>query len=227
MRGQAAGYTLVGDAKSFRLSRTAKNQKDFKIKALDDWRQNDTFACLVAPLYQYPVSNSQIYFQAKQKNVTLLSYVHLKFLLDFPPRGSLRRLWQVAGQLEHTEDAETYWHALDEAVLQIAGRRGDELLEYKAAETTRTKEIGEQGIAYWEEMKRSYHQLTREEAIEKLIKAEKIDAKIKVIRKTISPRSHSLKEPALVRSPWLTTGGLLSAQKTGISCCNRFWAIET
>src|SRR5947209_16423327 len=29
-------YTLVSDAKCFRLSRTAKNQKDFKIKAIDD-----------------------------------------------------------------------------------------------------------------------------------------------------------------------------------------------
>lgn len=184
--GRAADYTLVGDAKSFRLSRSAKNQKDFKIKALDDWRRNDTFACLVAPLYQFPVSNSQIYFQAKQKNVTLLSYVHLKFLLDFPPGGSLRPLWLVAGQLQHDEDAATYWQALDGAVLQVTGADADALLEYKARETARTREIGAQGIAYWEETKRRYNQLTREEAIAKVIKAEKIDAKIEVIRRTIA-----------------------------------------
>ncbi len=35
--GKNSKYSIVGDAKTFRLSRTAKNQKDFKIKALDDW----------------------------------------------------------------------------------------------------------------------------------------------------------------------------------------------
>ena len=31
-------YSLVADAKCFRLSRTAKNQKDFKVSNLSDWR---------------------------------------------------------------------------------------------------------------------------------------------------------------------------------------------
>jgi hypothetical protein len=57
MRGNSADvyaktndYTLVGDAKCFRLSRTAKNQKDFKVSALDDWRRTGTYAVLVSPL---------------------------------------------------------------------------------------------------------------------------------------------------------------------------------
>src|SRR5947209_6923957 len=75
-------YSLVGDAKAFRLSRTAKNQKDFKVEALDDWRRENTFACLIAPLNQFPVENSQIYTQCKERNVTLLSYTHLRFLLE-------------------------------------------------------------------------------------------------------------------------------------------------
>src|SRR5574343_678431 len=32
-------HTIVTDAKAFRLSRTAKNQKDFKVEALDKWRK--------------------------------------------------------------------------------------------------------------------------------------------------------------------------------------------
>jgi HindIII-like restriction endonuclease len=80
--GKASAYTIVGDAKTFRLSRTAKNQKDFKVKALDDWRREDTYAVLVSPLLQYPTNKSQIYSQAIERNVTLMSYTHLKFLLD-------------------------------------------------------------------------------------------------------------------------------------------------
>ena len=32
-------YSFVADAKAFRLSRTAKNQKDFKVQAMDSWKE--------------------------------------------------------------------------------------------------------------------------------------------------------------------------------------------
>lgn len=64
-------YTLVADAKAFRLSRTAKNQKDFKVTALSGWRKDNDFAVLCAPYFQYPVKNSQIYSQALENNVCL------------------------------------------------------------------------------------------------------------------------------------------------------------
>lgn len=35
----AKNYSFVADAKAFRLSRTAKNQKDFKIQAMDGWME--------------------------------------------------------------------------------------------------------------------------------------------------------------------------------------------
>lgn len=76
------GYTLVADAKTFRLSRTAKNQKDFKIATLSKWRgmEND-FAILVAPYFQYPNSTSQIYSSSLSEKVCLLSWEHMLFLL--------------------------------------------------------------------------------------------------------------------------------------------------
>ena len=57
-------YSLVADAKAFRLSRTAKNQKDFKIEALHGWKHGKLHAMVVCPLYQLPVRTSQIYQQA-------------------------------------------------------------------------------------------------------------------------------------------------------------------
>ncbi|MGN0817326.1 MAG: HindIII family type II restriction endonuclease, partial [Candidatus Coproplasma sp.] len=76
-------YSLVGDAKAFRLSRTAKNQKDFKIKSMNDWRGDDNdYAVLVSPYNQYPNTTSQIYSQALTVNVCLLSWEHLYFLLS-------------------------------------------------------------------------------------------------------------------------------------------------
>ena len=56
----AKNYSFVADAKSFRLSRTAKNQKDFKIEALHRWKYGKPFAMIVCPIYQLPSRNSQI-----------------------------------------------------------------------------------------------------------------------------------------------------------------------
>lgn len=36
------GYSLVADAKAFRLSRTAKNQKDFKVESMAHWKGDTT-----------------------------------------------------------------------------------------------------------------------------------------------------------------------------------------
>ncbi len=38
---QGYNYGLVADAKCFRLSRTAKNQKDFEISNLSDWKGSE------------------------------------------------------------------------------------------------------------------------------------------------------------------------------------------
>jgi type II restriction enzyme len=57
------GYTLVADAKAFRMTRTAKNQKDYKIAALSGWRHGSEYAVLCAPFFHYPKTTSQIYAQ--------------------------------------------------------------------------------------------------------------------------------------------------------------------
>ncbi|MDR0220388.1 MAG: HindIII family type II restriction endonuclease [Lachnospiraceae bacterium] len=73
------GYTLVADAKAFRMSRTAKNQKDFKVAALSGWREEAEYAVLCSPYFQYPSTQSQIYKQALEHNICLLSWEHLIF----------------------------------------------------------------------------------------------------------------------------------------------------
>ena len=62
------GYTFVADAKAFRMSRTAKNQKDFKVVVLSGWRKDADYAVLCAPYFQYPSKSGQIYAQAINHN---------------------------------------------------------------------------------------------------------------------------------------------------------------
>ena len=45
-------FSLVADAKAFTLSRTAKNQKDFKVQAMERWRHGLDFAVVVCPIDQ-------------------------------------------------------------------------------------------------------------------------------------------------------------------------------
>ena len=91
------GYSLVADSKSMRLSRTAKNQKDFKIGALgDNWiGTNSTYAVLCCPLYQYPVSKSQIYEQAlNNKKVVAVGEIGLDYYWN-DPEPELQKKWFI------------------------------------------------------------------------------------------------------------------------------------
>ena len=189
--GQTDEYTLVGDAKTFRLSRTAKNQKDFKVSALDSWKQGNNYAMLAAPLTQYPTTKSQIYAQAIEKNVTLISYTHLHFLLDFHNKQSLKPLWETGNILSKSskigsQNSENYWRAIDEATISIVGKKMEDLKKYKLLEIEKTKQIGNEGIIYWKQKIDSFSKLSKEEAIRLLIKSEKIEAKIKTIEKAIN-----------------------------------------
>ena len=94
-------YSLVADAKCFRLSRTAKNQKDFKVSNLSDWRGSENeYAVLVAPYFQYPQSISQIYSKALDNNVCLLAWEHISILLEKNVKEttllSLESLWNAS-----------------------------------------------------------------------------------------------------------------------------------
>ncbi len=188
--GTAKDYTIVGDAKTFRLSRTAKNQKDFKISALDTWRKQNNYALLVAPLMQYPTSKSQIYEQAIKRNVTLLSYTHLHFLLDFYNGNSLREIWETGNRLAILDESEhekfqVYWNEIDKMVCEAVGQSEDKLKEYKLLEIKKTKQIGDEGIAFWKNKIADFNNLSKTEAIRLLIKSEKIEAKIKTIERAI------------------------------------------
>lgn len=184
-------YTIVSDAKCFRLSRTAKNQKDFKIKALDDWRRQDTYALLVAPLSQYPADRSQIYQQAISHNVTLLSYVHLQFLIEKGVKGNLEDLWKITSYISKSYKPQeqkrglTYWHAVDELICKITNQPLEVLKKYKQQEVDKTREVGQEGINYWSSKIKEFNKLSREQAIRLLIKAQRIEQKIETIKKAI------------------------------------------
>lgn len=183
VEGETKDYTFVADGKVFRLSRTAKNQKDFKVEALDKWRNGKDFACLVSPLYQYPKNKSQIYRQAIGRNVTLLSYIHLYFILsqNKPNQFSYKPLWQVGKRLKGAKGTITYWKAIDTTLCKILNKELKELEEIKKLELNLLKESAKEEVAYIEGKIETIKSLSHDEAIERLIKVEKLDRKINQI----------------------------------------------
>lgn len=179
-------YELVGDAKAFRLSRTAKNAKDFKVESLHQWKDGSDYACLLCPIYQYPNTRSQIYAQSIRYDVTLLSYTHFVFLLESEglTPADLESLWQLSGTLEEKKKADPYWQATTEKILEITGR---DLMDWDDVQRELDGILVEQArneIQHWEERKEDVRQLSHDEATEMLIDYMKIDSKIDMIRKT-------------------------------------------
>lgn len=123
------GFSFVADAKVFRLSRTAKNQKDFKVNAMHGWKRGKPHAMIVCPLYQLPSRSSQIYYQAAMLKVCVLSYSHLAAILAFADQAGkersvalLRSLFDTVESLTWSKDAGEYWRAINGSMLRFDAR---------------------------------------------------------------------------------------------------------
>lgn len=185
-------YSLVADAKCFRLSRTAKNQKDFKVSNLSDWRGSENeYAVLVAPYFQYPQSKSQIYSKALDNNVCLLAWEHISIMLEENIKEtislSLESLWN-ASQMIARDKSLSFANAqccflpkMDVYVAKKIGMPasdyGETLNKYKRLIAYR----GKTEIAYWKGYIDEIKKYTKKKAIEELIKAKKLQEKINVI----------------------------------------------
>ncbi|MBR5243510.1 MAG: HindIII family type II restriction endonuclease [Thermoguttaceae bacterium] len=186
------GYRLTADAKSFRLSRTAKNQKDYKVTALNSWRINvgADFAALVAPYFQYPTNESQIYRQALEANVCLASWETLFLLLKNNVEESddlnLSRYWtfsnDLAARVSVAESKRSFLNESAATLCEIVGLPTEKWSETLAIFRAVVEKQGADEIERLTEEIEKIKALTREEAIEALIEKTKYRENIKTIR---------------------------------------------
>lgn len=180
------GYTLVADAKAFRMSRTAKNQKDFKVTALSGWRKDYDYAVLCSPYFQYPSSGSQIYAQALEHNVCLLSWEHLIYLISNGIKESvhlcLADVWnysaELASQTVLTKKKKCFLPQLNRKMLSCVGRNEDTFSRVLANQIRNIRKRAVMEKQYWKDEIATIQGLSREEAIEELIIAKKIREKM-------------------------------------------------
>lgn len=179
-------YTLVADAKAFRMSRTAKNQKDFKVVALSGWRKDADYAVLCSPYFQYPSKSSQIYEQAISHNVCLFSWEHLIFLIENEIKEtedlSLAPLWGFCDSYSHeilcSDMKKCFMGKFNVALLCLTGLSDKAFSAQLESQISTIVERGTQEKVFWQSEIESISQYSRQEAIDELIKTKKIHEKI-------------------------------------------------
>ena len=191
------GYTLVADAKTFRLSRTAKNQKDFKIDTLSNWRGSEhDFALLVAPYFQYPNTVSQIYASSLDKQVCLLSWEHILFLLGNNVMESdilsLEAIWNAPVRLArdtriaYADRMNCQFPYINQMLcdrISVPIQKFNEQLDV-CKDIIRNR--GNYELEYLNTEKEAITMLTRDEAIAELLKSKKVLERISTIEKFVS-----------------------------------------
>lgn len=189
----AKGYSFVADAKTFRLSRTAKNQKDFKVQAMDGWKRGKPYAMVVCPIYQLPTRSSQIYEQASTRNVCIFTYSHLAVLVCYKQVSSaekieelLLKIFESVKMLNPSKDANSYWFAVNKAMLDFDSQIGEFWKTEKVAAVESIIVAKEQALNYIAKEQEKIMRMSHEQAINQLLKAHKFDSKIDVIKGVIS-----------------------------------------
>jgi type II restriction enzyme len=185
----AGDYEFVADAKAFRLSRTAKNQKDFKVQSMKKWRYHREHSMVICPLYQVPSKSSQIYMQAVIEDVCIFSFSHLSLLTSFcevssakNARKLLRKIFKVVNTLHPSKDESSYWKAINTTFLDFDPRLNDLWQTEKLAFAEALINAKEEALACLSMERSRILKMTHSEAIRELVKIRKLDARERLIR---------------------------------------------
>jgi hypothetical protein len=188
------GYSLVADAKAFRLSRSAKNQKDFKVQALNEWRDRGDcavdYAVLICPIYQLPSSTSQIYQQAITcKRVCILSYAHVAALVAFAERRGkpaatqgLESVLKSVSSLHPSESAADYWRGINKALVDVLKTDIDLWTTEKTASLAALELLRDEALTDLQAEHDRLRRLSHEKAIEELISAVGLNSRMEQVR---------------------------------------------
>ena len=182
-------YAFVADAKAFRLSRSAKNQKDFKVQAMDGWKRGKPFALLVCPVYQLPSRNSQIYQQAAARSVSICSYTNLAVLVRYaditgPSQaiGLLHDVFKSVEAMNPSKSASAYWQAVNQSFLSPGRMIADIWREEKIASLESVKVAQDDALSYLAGERERIMKLSHKEAIREILEWRKLENRVQAVK---------------------------------------------
>ena len=189
VQARGSDFSLVADAKAFRLSRTAKNQKDFKVQALDGWRGGLDYAILVCPIYQLPTRLSQIYYQAIARNVCIISYPHLAVLVALALRRgvkqaelTLHEILKIVATLHPSKNAVDYWTGINRTLVKSLDKDANIWTTEKTSSIESLEAVKQESLRYLQSERNRLLALSHQEALDALIRSYRIDSRAAQIR---------------------------------------------
>ena len=181
-------YSFVADAKAFRLSRTAKNQKDFKVQAMDDWKHGKPYAMVVCPVYQLPYRTSQIYQQAAARSVCIATYTHLAVLVRYAYETTeskalelVHEIFRTVEAMNPSKSANSYWQAVNRTLLDFDSAIGKIWREEKIASNESILISKKEALTFLAAERARIMRLSRAEAIREVLKWKRLDSKIQTV----------------------------------------------
>lgn len=185
----ANNYSFVADAKAFRLSRTAKNQKDFKVDALHRWKYGKPYAMIVCPIYQLPTKQSQIYHSAITREVCIFTYSHLSILIQFSQLSNvgsaqelLYKIFENIKLINPTKNSVEYWFNINKTMLNFAPILNELWKEEKNATENSVFVAKQTALNFLARERERICRMNHHEAIQELLKLTKLENKIATIR---------------------------------------------
>lgn len=182
-------YSFVADAKAFRLSRTAKNQKDFKIEALNRWKYGKPYAMVVCPIYQLPAKQSQIYHSAITREVCIFTYSHLSILILFAQGTStnlaqelLYKIFENIKAINPTKSSIEYWLNLNKTMLDFSPVLKKLWKEEKIVTENSVNIAKQAALNFLARERERICRMNHNEAIRELLKLTKIQNRITTIQ---------------------------------------------
>ena len=168
--------SFVADAKAFRASRTAKNAKDFKVQSMAKWKKGKPFALLVCPTHQLPTNKSQIYSQAIDGDVCIITYSHLAIILNLKKddnedqiQNLFKDIFESIKRLTTTQSANYYWKNINSIILNFSDdvkKVWDKEIELANKSIRLSKKIA---LHHYGILIKEMRKLTHKQAIDKLI----------------------------------------------------------
>lgn len=184
------GFSFVADAKAFRLSRTAKNQKDFKVQAMDGWKRGKPYALVVCPIYQLPTRSSQIYHQAITRDVCVFSYSHLAVIVRLAENegkkaaeSALLTIFKSISALNPSKDSIAYWTALNSSLLASHKAVSGLWKVEKIAAVESIAVAKEEALTELAMERERILRMSKEQAVLELIRKANLDNRERVIRR--------------------------------------------
>lgn len=182
-------FSFVADAKAFRLSRTAKNQKDFKVAAMNGWKHGKPYAMVVCPVYQLPATKSQIYQQAATYSVCIGTYSHLtvmaRYALHTDRANSIALMLEIFKTVEAmtpSKSAGDYWQVVNRTMIDFDPIIREIWLEEKQASAESIHVSRDLALTYLASQRERIMRMSKDEAINHIIRAMNLENRIKIIQ---------------------------------------------